>query len=259
MLLSQPETEMDKGHTLRIALSGIWTSLETITESERRYGFTILTGYSLTESMIATGDGLDCLDKRKPLSIGYAWPEVEMKVVDNNGKEVLHGTQGEFIFKSPAFMKGYFKNPETTAETIKDGWLYTGDIGYEDEDGCFWFCDRKKDMIKRRGENVATAEVEDVLNIHPKVLESAVIGVPDPYAEEEVKAYIRLKPSEAVPPEEIIEWCRERLSYFKVPRYIEFREDFPRGTLDKILKRALREEKADLTEGCYDAGTVRRR
>jgi len=152
-------------------------------------------------------------------------------------------------------MKGYFKDPEITRETVKNDWLHTGDYVYMDEDGYFWFVERKKEIIRRRGENVSPAEVETVINQHPKVEISAVIPVPSELGEDDIKAYVIAKAGETIAPEEIMRWCDERLAYFKVPQYIEFRKQLPRTETHRIAKHILKQEKANLTEGCFDKET----
>lgn len=151
-------------------------------------------------------------------------------------------------------MKEYFKDPELTSRVIRDGWLHTGDQAWMDKDGYFYFADRKKDVIRRRGENVSSVEVENIINAHPKVLESAVTGVPSEFHDDEVKAYVILKANETLDPIEIVKWCKERLAYFKVPRYIEFRTEFPKTPTHRVQKYKLKEEKRDLTKDCLDLG-----
>jgi long-chain acyl-CoA synthetase len=140
-------------------------------------------------------------------------------------------------------MKGYWQRPEATAEVIKDGWLCTGDIGYMSEDGFFYIVDRKKDMILVSGFNVYPNEVEDVIALHPKVLEVAVVGVPDEKSGEAVKAFI-VKKDPSLTADEIIAHCRQQLTAYKVPKHVEFRTELPKTNVGKILRRLLREEKA---------------
>jgi crotonobetaine/carnitine-CoA ligase len=122
---------------------------------------------------------------------------------------------GELIIKNPTVTPGYFRDPEETKKILKNGWLHTGDNAYRDEEGYFYFVDRKKDVIRRRGENFSSLEIEEVLNAYPKVLESAVIGIPSELSDEEIKAYIIPKPGERIDPAEIFEWCEKRLARFK--------------------------------------------
>ena len=163
-------------------------------------------------------------------------------------------------------MPGYWRDPERTAEVLRDGWLHTGDLGWVDEDGYLYFVDRKKDVVRRRGENISSQEVETVIKRHPGVAECAVIGVPSELGEDEVKAYvvpIPLKGGSGAPPgsgagparltpEDVIYWCADRLAYFKVPRYLEFREELPRTPSLRVRKDELRREREDLTSGCFD-------
>jgi acyl-CoA synthetase (AMP-forming)/AMP-acid ligase II len=152
-------------------------------------------------------------------------------------------------------MKGYYKNPEATAKTLKDGWLYTGDVGYLDEDGYLYFVDRIKDIVRRGDENISSEEIERVLNSHPEVAESAVVAVPDEIRGEEVKAVIVLKPpatAETVPPEAIWKFCGEHLAPFKVPRYIEYRSDLPKTPSSKVQKNILRDQSREQSHEVFD-------
>jgi crotonobetaine/carnitine-CoA ligase len=175
-----------------------------------------------------------------------------MRVVDDQGRELPPGDVGELIIRNPTVTPGYFKDPEETAKVIKDRWLYTGDNAYQDKDGYFFFVDRKKDVIRRRGENISSLEIEEALHAHPKVLESAVIGVPSELYDEEVKAYIVFKEGKTADPAEIFQWCEKRLARFKVPRFLEYRSSLPKTPTFRVEKFRLRQERADLTEGCVD-------
>lgn len=228
---------------------------------ERRFQVKITTAYSLTEATYAIMAPREGTQPRKPtpaVGVPMEHPDSsirnEIKIIDETGTEVPREKQGQIIVRNPAVMLGYFKDPEKTAETKRDGWIYTGDIGYQDKDGCFFFVGRSKDVLRRRGELISPAEIESAINTHPKVEDSAVIGVPSGLgtAEEEIKAYVILKPGESVAPEELIEWCGQNLAEFKIPRYLEFRPDFPRTPLGKIQKNLLKAEREDLTEGAYD-------
>jgi long-chain acyl-CoA synthetase len=137
-------------------------------------------------------------------------------------------------------MKGYLNRPDATAETIRDGWLLTGDIAIVDDEGYFTIVDRKKDMIISGGFNIYPRDIDEALFTHPKILEACAIGVPDEYSGERIKAYIVLKEGETATPEEIIEFCRERLTRYKVPKYIEFTNDLPKSAIGKILRKELR-------------------
>jgi carnitine-CoA ligase len=179
---------------------------------------------------------------RKPLSMGMPVLGYECRVVDESGTELPPGTVGELVVSGVpgiSLMKGYFKDERATAETVRAGWLYSGDQARMDEEGYFFFVDRKKEMIKRAGENVAASEVEEVLKQHPAVFDAAVVGVPDPFRDQAIKAYIILKRGAVVTADELGVWCRRHLSAFKVPAIVEFREVFPRTSVGKIQKHLL--------------------
>lgn len=166
----------------------------------------------------------------------------EVKVVDDNGDELGPEETGEVVMRADFVMKGYWNNPEATAQTIKDGWLYTGDIARRDPDGFFYIMDRKKDMIISGGENIYPAEIEDLLFGHPKVADVGVIGYPDKMWGEAVKAIVVLVPGEELAEDELIDWCKGKIGKFKIPKKIEFVEALPRTPTGKILKRVLREQ-----------------
>ena len=180
------------------------------------------------------------------VTLGY-----RCRVVDDRGNDVPPGVPGELLVHGvPGWtvMKGYFKDSEATANTVRNGWLWTGDIVEQDDDGYFRFVDRSKDMIKRAGENVAAGEVEAVIKQHPAVADAAVIGVPDPMRDESIKAFVIQKDGESAVEEQIIEFCAARLSKFRVPEFVEFRSDFPRTSVGKIQKHLLRQEEAAARE-----------
>ena len=181
--------------------------------------------------------------RRLTSSIGRSMPDVEMKVIDEAGNDLPRGEVGEIVARGPRLMSGYWKDAEKTAKAMtKDGWLRTGDMGYMDEDGYFYLAGRGDDMIIRGGENISPEEVENVLYAHPAVEEVAVIGVPDPEWGQEPRAIVALKKGETATPEELIEFCRERLSSFKRPRSVVFVDGLPRTSTGKVLKRVLREQ-----------------
>ena len=180
--------------------------------------------------------------ERVPGSIGTNIINVENKVVDEFGDEVPVGEVGELVVRGPNVMKGYYKMPEETAAAIRDGWLYTGDLARQDEDGYFYIVDRKKDMIIVGGFNVYPREVEEVLFAHEDIVEAAVIGVPDLDFGEEVQAFVVLKEGSKVSAELLKSYCAERLAKYKVPKTIEFLNELPKNTTGKILRRSLREQ-----------------
>jgi len=196
------------------------------------------------EDHIITGTEEEKRRKLKRLSsIGKPMSDVEMKIVDETGHELPVGQVGEIVARGPRVMTGYWKDQEKTEKTIdKEGWVHTGDMGYVDEDGYFFLVGRAMDMIIRGGENISPEEVEAVLDSHPKIEEAAVIGVPDEEWGEQPRAVVVLKPGEIATSEEIIEYCRARMSSFKRPRSVVFVDELPRNPMGKILKRVLREQ-----------------
>lgn len=214
---------------------------------EELTGGFLVEGYGLSESSPITHCN-PIYGKRRVGSIGLPFPDTEAKVVDleTGEKELPPGEKGELIVKGPQCMKGYWNMPGETARVLRNGWLYTGDIAKMDEDGYFYIVDRKKDMIVAGGFNIYPREIEEVLFEHPKVKEAVVVGIPDPYRGETVKAYIVLKEGESLTEEEIVDYCRGKLAKFKVPKKIEFRKQLPKTTVGKVLRRRLREEEKDL-------------
>jgi len=197
--------------------------------------------YGLTEG---TGQTIGTpLGQRRPLSTGIPYPGTEIKIVDDNDNELPVGEVGEVVHKSVANMKGYLNMPEATAQTLKDGWLHTGDLGKVDKDGYLYIAGRKKELIKRGGYNVYPLEIESTIFEHPKVSEVAVFGVNDARKGETVGAAVVPKAGEKVTEEELINYCQERLARYKVPKYIKIMESpLPKTPSGKILKRHLQEE-----------------
>ncbi|MCX7982903.1 MAG: long-chain-fatty-acid--CoA ligase [Syntrophales bacterium] len=187
-------------------------------------------------------DGIVEKKKLRLSSVGRCIPGSEAKIVDDKGEELPRGEVGEIVARGPKVMKGYWQNEEATRETIVSGWLHTGDLAYMDEDGYIYLKGRKKDMIIRGGENIYPAEIEAVLLQHPKIKEAAVIGVPDDYWGEIVKAVIVLKEGEMATGDEIISYCKDRLASYKKPALVEFRTSLPKNAMQKVLKTVLREE-----------------
>ena len=179
---------------------------------------------------------------RKVLSIGKPLWGVTMRVGDAEDRPRPDGREhvGEILVRGHNVMKGYLGRPEATAETLRGGWLHTGDLGYRDEDGFYFIVDRAKDLVIRGGYNVYPREIEEVLYGHPAVAEAAVIGVPDPMMGEEVRAVVAVKPGHSVTEAELIAFVKERAAAYKYPRTIEFRDSLPKGATGKILKKELR-------------------
>ena len=186
-----------------------------------KFGFEIIEGWGLTEA--GANNTVNPINGVKKIgSIGRPMDGVGMKIVDFDGHELPDGQEGEIVISGPMLMKGYWNNPEATAEAIRDGWLYTGDIGYRDQDGYYFITERKKDIIVKGGENIAPRQIEEVIFSHPKVSEAAVIGVKDETYGEDIKAFVVLKPGERLEAGEIIEYCIDRLRRFKAPREVVF-------------------------------------
>lgn len=228
--------------SLRFCLSGAAPlPAEVQQEFERRSGCRMVQGYGMTEASPVTH--LTPLVGETPLrSTGLPVPNTDVRIVDvETGQQTLpSGEEGEIIVRGPQVMKGYWRMPTETANVLRDGWLHTGDIGYMDEQGFFYVVDRKKDMIISGGAKVFPREVEEVLYQHPGVREVAVVGVPDPYWGEAVKAYIVPREGVQLDEAEIIQFCKERMAAYKVPKSVEFRDELPKTLVGKILRRALR-------------------
>ena len=199
-------------------------------------------GYGLSESSaMATANPLM---GHRTGSIGIPMPDNDVRLVDteNGIEDVKPGEPGELILKGPTVMQGYWNNPEETKNQLRDGWLYTGDIAQTDEDGYLYIVDRKKDMIIAGGFNIYPREIDEVLYQHPKVSEAVAVGIPDDYRGETVKAFIVLKPGEQATEKEIIDFCREKMTAYKVPKMVEFRSEIPKSAVGKILRKILRDE-----------------
>ena len=215
--------------------------IEVIKEFESKTGSQICEGYGLSEtSPVATTNPFGGVTKVG--SVGLPVPDTDIKIVDliDGQKEMPVGESGEIIIKGPQVTSGYYKMPEETAIAIRDGWIYTGDIGKMDEDGYFYIVDRKKDMIIAGGYNIYPREIDEVLFEHPKILEACAVGIPDPYRGETVKAFVVLKPGETMTEEEVIKYCQEKLAKYKVPKMVEFMTSLPKSGVGKILRKELR-------------------
>jgi long-chain acyl-CoA synthetase len=216
-------------------------SRELLEAFQQRFDIRILEGYGLTETTCISSIN-PFYGERKAGSIGIPVRGQEMKIVTPEGETVSSGEYGEIVIKGPNVMPGYLHNPEATADSIRDGWLHTGDVGYADEDGYFYIVDRSKDMIIRGGENIYPREIEEVLYEHEGILECAVIGIPDEVRGEEVLAIVAAKEGVSLDAEELRAWAAERLAKFKVPKQFEIRDELPKTATGKISKAPLREE-----------------
>lgn len=239
-LANDPKFAANPPQSLKIALAGgMALQAEVNKRWQRLTGQPIIEGFGLTESSPVTHVNPLSTDVRIG-SIGVPVASTEAKIVDEQGQEVPIGESGELIVKGPQVMAGYWQRPDETAKTIKNGWLWTGDIAKRDKDGFFYIVDRKKDMILVSGFNVFPNEVEGVLVSHPKVLEAAVVGIPDPKSGEAVKAYIVAR-DKSLTAEELKAFCATQLTGYKRPHSFEFRDTLPKTNVGKILRRELRD------------------
>jgi long-chain acyl-CoA synthetase len=252
-LLNHPKVKAGKANlrSLKLSISGAASLLmDTKERFERLTGGRIIEGFGMTESMMAAVI-TPVRGQYKPGAVGIPLPDVEIRVVDaDTGKKKLRVCKaldscqvGEIIMRAPQLMKEYWKKPAETANAIRDGWLYTGDLGYLDEDGYMYIVDRKKDVIKPSGFQVWPREVEEVIAAHPAVAEVGVAGVPDPYQGQAVKAWVVLRPGKKVTADELRAYCRQKLAAYKVPKHIEFRASLPKSAVGKVLRRVLAQHK----------------
>jgi long-chain acyl-CoA synthetase len=239
MMLSQLGEDIKDMSFLKYCASGASSlPVEVLQSFREKFKANIIEGYGLSECTVSVAKN-PLKGKRKPGSVGLPFPGVSVKILDENGKELPEGKIGEIVVKGPNVMKGYLNNPEMTKKTIRNGWLYTGDLGYKDGEGYLYISDRKKEMYIRGGENVYPREIEEVLYHHPAVYECAVCGIPDDVFGQEGKAFIVLKCGYKQNKDELINFCKERLAHFKVPKYFVFMDEFPKTATGKILKRNL--------------------
>ena len=257
VLSKNPESPDDADNTVRLFYGSPSFAPEFLAEFQERFATDIIVGFGMTETCYGTIEAIR--EERRAGSSGRPRQhpdqrfENTVRIADaETGQHVGPNTTGEITIKNPAVMPGYWRNDEQSRETLRDGWLYTGDLGWVDQDGFLYFVDRKKDIIRRRGENISSQEVENVIKSHSSVLDCAVLAVPSELGEDEVKAYVTPRPGATVNPEEIVWWCAENLAYFKVPRYWEVRDELPRTPSLRVRKDVLRQEREDLIEGCYD-------
>jgi long-chain acyl-CoA synthetase len=232
--------------SIRVCISGAGPlHVEVQKKFESLTGGKLVEGYGLSEAAPVTHANL-IYGKRKEACIGLPLPNTDARIVDvETGEQRLSvGEVGELIVSGPQVMQGYWNKPKETEGVIKNGWLHTGDMARQDEEGFFFIVDRKKDMIKTRGENVYPREVEEVLYRHPKVLDAVVVGLPvgDSFAGEKIKAYVVLKEGQTATVTEIMDFCKNDLARFKVPQEIAFRESLPKTIIGKVLRRVLIEE-----------------
>ncbi len=231
-------------NSIRICISGAAPlPVEVQQQFEKNTGGRLVEGYGLSETSPVTHAN-PVYGNRKPGSIGLPMPDTEFKIVDveTGERELPVGEIGELCLRGPQVMEGYLNMPEENAQSLRDGWFYTGDIARADEEGYTYIVDRKKDMIIAGGFNIYPRDIEEVLYAHPKIMEAAVAGINDPYRGETLKAYLVLKDGDTMTAEEVIEHCRANLAVYKVPKLVEFRAELPKTMIGKVLRRMLREE-----------------
>ncbi len=255
-LLNQDENpELEQKHKLRVVYcSGINPKHHEL--FERRWNVPWREAFGMTETGCDLVVGFDDDEHTGSGALGDPFPGKQVRVVDQDGNVSPAGEAGELVIKGEPMMLGYWRKPEATAQTIRDGWLHTGDLAVRDDKGDFRLVGRLKDMVRRTGENISCTEVESVLVDHDSVAVAAVVPVPDELRGEEVKAYILLREGIAaadVDPEEIVEFAKQRLAQFKIPRFIEFVDKLPRTPSERVEKHKLIEAKPDLRLDSYDA------
>ena len=251
ILAKQPEKPSDVDNPARIAL-GAGCPPAVMEEVEKRFGIKCLEGFGMTE--IGIPIHVTPEDRRKG-ACGKVMDVYEMKLFDDNDIEVAVGEIGEIVFRPREpylMMSEYYKMPEKTLRGLQNLWFHTGDLAKKDSDGYFYFVDRKKDALRRRGENISSFEVERAINTHPGVLESAAVAVQSELAEDEVKICVVLKPGESLSPEELIAYSIDRMPYFAVPRYVEFLESLPKTPTERTQKYLLKQ--AGVTPDTWDRG-----
>lgn len=239
ILLNLPDADQYDLSRLRMCICGAAPMpVEVFTQFEEKFHTKIMEGYGLSEGTCASS--INLIDgRRKTGSIGLPFPGQDVKIFDEHDCELPPGQVGEIVIRGRNVMKGYYKNPEATAETLRHGWLHTGDLGVCDEEGYLYIVGRKKEMIIRGGINVYPKEIEEVLYKHPKVKEAAVISLPDTIWGEQVGCCLVLKDGEPWSPEQVIAYCQEHLADFKCPRHVFFMDSFPKTATGKIQKHLL--------------------
>ncbi|MGD0355626.1 MAG: AMP-binding protein [Dehalococcoidia bacterium] len=240
MLYNHPDIDKyDLSSQKYFSCGGAPMPLELLKAWKEKFGTRISEGWGMSE---LASYGTSCFGRAyKPGSVGKLMQKASrIKIVDDAGREMPAGQWGEVVFKGFNVMKGYWNLPEETAKTIKDGWMYTGDLGYLDEDGYLFLTGRKKDLIIRGGENVFPSDVENVLYSNTKVMECAVIGVPDKVYGEEIKAFVVLRPGETATEQELIDFCKPLIPTFKQPKSIGFLQSLPKNAVGKVLNKELR-------------------
>lgn len=243
-MLHHPDMEKTDLSSIKGCFSGSAPlPVEVIKTFQEKTGASISEGFGMTESSPVTHSN-PFKGQRKIGSIGLPLPDTDARIVslDDGETDVPVGEIGELLVRGPQVMKGYWNRPEATRDTIRDGWLYTGDIAKMDEDGYFYIVDRKKDMIISGGYNVYPRDIDEVFYEHPKVEEACAIGIPHEIRGEQVKVFVVLKAGQTATEEELIDYCKDKLAKYKLPTKIEFRTELPKSTVGKILRKELRNQ-----------------
>jgi crotonobetaine/carnitine-CoA ligase len=241
LLLALPPEPNDADNPLRILVGG-GCSADIFDPVEQRFGLKILEGYGMSEIGLPLGNRLY---ERKKGSVGMVSPGYEVRLVDDRGMDVGDHVPGELLIRTQepyAMLLEYYKMPEKTVEAWRDCWFHTGDYLTRDDDGYYYFVDRKKDALRRRGENISSYEVEKVINEYPAVMESAAVAVKSGLAEDEVMVCLTVKPGATLKPEELMDFCQEKMAYFMIPRYIRVLPQLPKTPTLRIQKNVLRDE-----------------
>jgi len=256
ILTQRPRAEFIPGHGLRKVYGAPFTP-ETYAVFRNEFGVPhLVEGYGMSEVPGVLNNPFDGPHKIGSMGRPSRHPDhsmafAEMKVIDEDGRDLPDGETGELAVRTPIVMKGYYRDPEQTAAAFRDGWFMTGDLGYRDADGYFWFVARKKDIIRKRGENISGAELDRVIGAHPDVAEAAAIPVPDPLGEDEILVAVVRRPGATLTARAVADWCSERLAAIKVPRYVAFVEVLPQTPTHRVAKFKLRAD-AKLRERAID-------
>ncbi|MCX7983077.1 MAG: long-chain fatty acid--CoA ligase [Syntrophales bacterium] len=242
-IINHPKAEELKiGERIKLLSSGGAPMPVELIQKVKDVGIFFTEGWGMSETSSVGISNPVLVNKVGAIGVPVIGTDVRLVDIEEGKTDVKQGEPGEIIIKGPTVMKEYWNNPEETANQLRDGWLYTGDIGQMDEDGYIYIVDRKKDMIIAGGFNIYPREVDEVLYQHPKVAEGVTVGIPDPYRGETVKAYIVLKPGQTATEQEIIDFCKTKLAAYKVPKIVEFRDSLPKSAVGKILRKILRDE-----------------
>jgi crotonobetaine/carnitine-CoA ligase len=258
ILIRRPRSEFVPGHTLRKIYGAPFTAeVYRVFQQELEVPH-LIEGYGMTEIPGALSNPFDGARKVGSMGTLSRHPDpaiafTEMEVLDDAGRELPDGEVGELAVRTPIVMKGYYRDPGQTAAAFRDGWFMTGDLGWRDSEGYFWFVARKKDIIRKRGENISGAELDRVIGEHPDVLQAAAIPVASDLGEDDILVAVIPRPGAAPSAQSIAEWCRARLAPIKVPRYVVFVDSLPQTPTHRVAKYKLKEDQS-LRSRAFDLG-----